>query len=263
MSRTHDDDAPVEHDPTGMRALLSSLPEPGPMPDDLVARISAALAAEAGAHVVPGVPEAPARVSGEGSHAAAGDRGTVVPMRRRSWGRHLGVAAAVAGVVGLGGVALELAQGGLTASFDAQSAAGGDSGTSYSEEKGAAGGGAPALAEAPQAGSGQVVVVRSDRAYSSAELGSQARTAGGDQVRDLASEAPSIGPIGTSVGARACADALGISPTAGILVDLAVVDDQPAAVLVVTDETGTRVWAVGRSCTTGNTALIRGPVPLG
>ena len=43
----HDDTAPVEHDPTGMRALLASLPDPGPMPDDLVARISAALAAEA------------------------------------------------------------------------------------------------------------------------------------------------------------------------------------------------------------------------
>ena len=47
MSHPHDDTAPVEHDPTGMRALLASLPEPGPMPDDLVARISAALAAEA------------------------------------------------------------------------------------------------------------------------------------------------------------------------------------------------------------------------
>ena len=47
MSHSHDDTAPVEHDPTGMRALLASLPEPGPMPDDLVARISAALAVEA------------------------------------------------------------------------------------------------------------------------------------------------------------------------------------------------------------------------
>ena len=47
MSQQHDDTAPVEHDPTGMRALLASLPEPGPMPDDLVARISAALAVEA------------------------------------------------------------------------------------------------------------------------------------------------------------------------------------------------------------------------
>ena len=47
MSHPHDDTAPVEHDPTGMRALLCGLPDPEPMPDDLVARISAALAAEA------------------------------------------------------------------------------------------------------------------------------------------------------------------------------------------------------------------------
>ena len=47
VSHPHDDSAPVEHDPTGMRALLASLPDPGPMPDDLVARISAALQAEA------------------------------------------------------------------------------------------------------------------------------------------------------------------------------------------------------------------------
>ena len=49
MTESHDDRTPVEHDPTGMRALLSSLPDPGPMPEDLVARITAALAHEAGA----------------------------------------------------------------------------------------------------------------------------------------------------------------------------------------------------------------------
>lgn len=36
-----------EADPTGMRALLSSLPDPGPMPEDLVRRIEARLAVEA------------------------------------------------------------------------------------------------------------------------------------------------------------------------------------------------------------------------
>ncbi|HEY5247207.1 MAG TPA: hypothetical protein VIJ15_01975, partial [Dermatophilaceae bacterium] len=37
---------PREDDPTGVRALLSSLPEPDPMPDHLVERINASLAAE-------------------------------------------------------------------------------------------------------------------------------------------------------------------------------------------------------------------------
>lgn len=42
----HGDDAPGELDPTGVRALLSSLPDPGPMPGDLVARISTSLREE-------------------------------------------------------------------------------------------------------------------------------------------------------------------------------------------------------------------------
>ena len=46
MTHLHDDPTPVEHDPTGMRDLLASLPDPGPMPEDLVARIMAALAEE-------------------------------------------------------------------------------------------------------------------------------------------------------------------------------------------------------------------------
>ncbi len=42
-------DRPIEDDPTGMRALLRSLPDPGPMPSTLAARIEASIAAEAGA----------------------------------------------------------------------------------------------------------------------------------------------------------------------------------------------------------------------
>ena len=52
-----------EHDPTGIRELLSALPDPGPMPADLVSRINASIAAEQSAR--------------EGG-------GTVVPLRPRS-----------------------------------------------------------------------------------------------------------------------------------------------------------------------------------
>src|SRR5689334_13821532 len=56
--------ADVEPDPTGIRALLGALPDPGPMPEDLVARIQASIAAE----------------------QAARDDSTVVPLRpRRGW----------------------------------------------------------------------------------------------------------------------------------------------------------------------------------
>ncbi len=254
MNHTHDDDAPVEHDPTGMRALLAGLPDPGPMPDDLVARITAALDVEATAPALHAVPE-----------ADASPVGTVVPLRRRPWTRHLAVAAAVVGAVGIGGLALQVSQGGLTAAFDASSSGGGaDSGASAEEgSKAAAGGSAPQLA--PDAGSSRVVVVLTERAYASGDLAAGARltaTETGDGLRDLAAEAPTLGPIATPIGARACADALGISPTAGLLVDLARVDDRPAAVLVATDETGRTAWAVERSCTTGDPALITGPTSL-
>ena len=70
-----------EHDPTGIRDLLSSLPDPGPMPADLVARINASIAAE----------------------QSAREDSTVVPLRRRRWGwQHIGVAAAAAAVLGIG-----------------------------------------------------------------------------------------------------------------------------------------------------------------
>src|SRR5689334_19634185 len=71
----------VEHDPTGIRALLSALPDPGPMPADLVARINASIAQE----------------------QSAREGGSVVPLRRRSWGwQHLGAAAAAAAVLTIG-----------------------------------------------------------------------------------------------------------------------------------------------------------------
>jgi hypothetical protein len=160
-------------------------------------------------------------------------------------------------------VALQVTQGGLTAAFDASSA-GGDSGAGM-EEGAAAGQDGSAPQRAPAAGSSQVVVVLTERAYSSSDLAAEARRtadAPPQPLRDLAAEAPSLGPVATPIGARSCADALGISPTAGLLVDLAVVDDRPAAVIIATDDTGRSAWAVARSCTTGTTGLISGPVGL-
>ena len=83
-----------------------------------------------------------------------------------------------------------------------------------------------------------------------------------EQLRSLAAEAPGIGPIGTPLGARDCADALGIPSDAGLLVDVADVDGRPAAVLVVDSGTGRQAYAVERSCTTGTAGPISGPVPV-
>ena len=118
---------------------------------------------------------------------------------------------------------------------------------------------------APEAGSGEVVVVMSGVDHSSDRLDVTARELDDgtlDPIAELSAESPSLGPIATQIGARACADALGIPADAGILVDVSEVDGVSAAVLVVHATTGRSAWAVERSCTTGTTSLIRGPVPL-
>jgi hypothetical protein len=185
--------------------------------------------------------------------------GRVVPMRRRVGLRHLGVAAAVVGVLGLGGYLVQELPGGSTASSGSFGAA--DSGAGSS-----AGSRAQSAPEvAPAAGSGEVVVVMSGVDHESSRLEVTARELDDgtlDPIADLSAESPALGPIATPIGARACADALGIPADAGILVDLSEVDGISAAVLVVHADTGRSAWAVDRSCTTGNTGLIRGPVPL-
>jgi len=262
VSHPHDDNAPAEHDPTGMRALLASLPDPGPMPDDLVARISAALAVEAGRGE--GIEQFWEPTDGAQAGPGAGTTeagGQVVPLRRRLGLRHLGVAAAVVGVLGLGGYLAGSLDNGVIASLSTSAAdsAAGAAGDGSSESR------AQALV-APAAGSGDVVVVMSGVDHSSDRLevtAAQLDDGTLDPIADLSAESPALGPIATAIGARTCATALGIPADAGILVDVSEVDGVSAAVLVVHDAQGRQAWAVDRSCTTGNTGLIRGPVPLG
>lgn len=257
MTHPHDDPTPVEHDPTGMRDLLASLPDPGPMPDDLVARITAALAEE--------------------SRAASGsptpDAGNVVPLRPRRGGlRHLGVAAAVVTAIGLGGVALTAWPGSLTAQLNASSGADAESGVaagaaeSQDESGSADKGGADLSAPLdPDDSTPQVVVTMSGIDHDSATLGQSVRVleaAAVAPITPLAAESPGIGPIATAIGARSCADALGVSPTAGLVVDVSEVDGVPAAVLVVDDEGERTAYAVSRSCTPGSPAVIAGPISL-
>ena len=255
MTHPHDDPTPVEHDPTGMRDLLAALPDPGPMPEDLVARITAALAEE----------------SRSAAQATSADAGTVVPLRPRRGGwRHLGVAAAVVTAIGLGGVALTSWPASVTAQLNASSGADEESGVAAAESGGDAGapakGGADLSAPlSPDTEAADVVVIMSGTDHDSATLDASAASLEGAPaatVTPLTAESPGIGPIATPIGARACADALGVAASAGILVDVSDVDGAPAAVLVV-DDAGTRTaYAVERSCTTGSPALIAGPISL-
>jgi hypothetical protein len=114
----HDGDVPFEDDPTGMRALLSSLPDPGPMPDDLVARIQASLLSESRSraadaqtpHAIPQPPVAPNR------HGAS-----IPASRKRPVGQWIFGLAAAGVVVAGGGYALRGAAGGSDAAGGAVS----------------------------------------------------------------------------------------------------------------------------------------------
>jgi hypothetical protein len=265
VTHPHDDGTAMEHDPTGMRDLLSRLPAPGPMPEELVARITAALAAEAAAG-------RPTQDSGAAERQAGGE---VVSLPRRSSRlRHLGVAAAVVTALGLGGYGLAVVQGGGGASVDTVAGGSAESAADAGTESGGKGADesatgeadtAPALRAAPTPGSGEVVVVMSGADHTSDGLAVSASTLAAGPLaplRDLAAEAPAIGPIGTPTGARSCADALGIPRSAGLVVDVAQVDGRPGAVLVSFEPGGRTAYAVERSCTTGTSSLISGPVSL-
>lgn len=272
MTHLHDDPTPVEHDPTGMRELLASLPDPGPMPEDLVARITAALAEESRA--------AHGSLSSQAARVvdaplAAADAGSVVPLRpRRPMLRHFGVAAAVVTAIGLGGAALGAWPSSLTgpiaalsgsSSADSEAGAAPAAGTDaadkgFGTEQGAGAGDLSAAARVDG-----VTVVMSGVDHASDALGAAAAallSASYSTATPLTAESPGIGPIATEIGARTCADALGISPEAGILVDVSNVDGAPAAVLIATADGTRTAYAVSRSCTTGSPMLIAGPIAL-
>ncbi|WP_298752001.1 hypothetical protein [uncultured Serinicoccus sp.] len=84
----HDPDD-QEHDPTGVRALLSGLPDPGPMPEHLVHRIQTRLAVER-EHLVDAASHHPLTGSADRVVDLAAERG------RRRPGRTLGLLAAAA-----------------------------------------------------------------------------------------------------------------------------------------------------------------------
>lgn len=233
-----DDEADL--DPTGIRALLSSLPDPGPMPADLAARITARLAAEVGP--APLVGAEPVH-----DHGHPGDDLTARRHRRR---RTFGLVAASAALIGLGGTAmltdagptdLQAALGGGSSGSDEElssesdsgsSGAGGDSGLRAATDGGLAG-------VAPAA---RAQFVFTDTAWTPANLAASADALlpppSEKVLPSLAAEAPSIGPIMTPVGAGACAAALGLDPASVLVVDLGTWESRPAAMLVVESASG-------------------------
>lgn len=296
MTHRHDDADPIEHDPTGMRALLGSLPDPGPMPEDLVARITAALEEEARhQRTAPGVTrgvrpsETPAPTVARPGGSAGGDptagprgdsdgdpRGDVVPLHRRRVWQLLGVAAAAVVALGVGGLVVDqLSPGGLQASLGLASGAT----DSVAAESDAAGDAPAASSMAPDEQTGRVatddalhvVVLASGGEYTQGDLADRAADLAPEGVADPGS--PEAGPLDETAGtdqplaspsgARACASVIGVDPSEPLLVDLAAYEGHRAAVIVATGPDGSRrAWAVRRDCRAGSPGVLAGPVQV-
>lgn len=250
--RSNDRGGSWDEDPTGIHELLSSLPDPGPMPEDLAERIRSRIETEGAAPVI----------------------GVGTGHRLRPATRHLLVAAAALVVVAGAGAAIA-AQSGIDLGSVVAGGTAHDSSASQAEGvarpgpsiAGDSSAQVPSASQELQAGP-VVLVIHTGRAYDSSDLASGAR----DLVDDIRPGVPTAGPDTARLGAvsdpamaRACADAVGIPADAPLVVDLATVDGRRAAVLLV-GEVGApgphTAYAVGRSCSPDDPRIIAGPVTV-
>lgn len=268
------------------------------MPPQLVERISASLAAERehrplpddGADVRPLLASrrgaAPSPSSAASSSAASGDLSRASAGRSsRGWLLGLsGVAAAAA----VGGVVVINALGPTGSAADPVAQAqfhfganGSDAVTapaspttdfaSPSASPSASGSpAAPAQTATPGSAAGalsaaQVHVQLSSTQYSHAHLSDQAAALWSSPqppLRALSAESTAIGPIGTPLGVSQCLTALGVSDVSRAVVDLAVYDGAPAAVVVTDGADGRDVRVVSRQCGAASTSVLAGPLTL-
>jgi hypothetical protein len=256
-----EDDGPAPHLDPGVeahvRALLATAPDPGPMPDHVAERISGALLDAARLRVDPG-PLLDA--SGRSDDVARGaPEGKVVPLPARP-GRPkpiylVAAVAAAAAVVAVGASALHVTKrpNGAAIVGDTSSTSGA---TGSSTTVGPTGSG--------------LHIQLSTTAYDAGNLAAKARQLldrPGQPLRDLAAEAPGIGPIGTPIGLESCLEAIGAidvsHPTPdAVSADLATFDGRPAVVVVVTRSGASTAWAVERSCNTGTPGVLKDATPV-
>lgn len=242
-------------DPTGVRALLAGLGDPGPMPADLVDRINASIAAE----------------------QAARERGdaTVVPLHRPlpGWQRYGLVAAAVAGLAV--GVPALLGAGPQDVMASLSRSSNDSAGAASSAQElqppiasftppvpgssGTAGSGGRASSPV-----GQVTMLATGTGYTASHLAEQARTTMLGPF-DGSSSSSMTGPASgaqDAEGLRECLTAMGVPAWMPAVGDVATYDGGRAVVVVVSSDTGQDVYAVPTWCDATHARALAGPVPI-
>ena len=234
-----------DDDPTGVRALLSALPEPDPMPDYLVERINASLAAE----------------QAQGSFSGA----SVTPLlatRGRRLGRVLfaiaGAAAAVALVSVVGSNLLKVIQPATSSGAAAAITSG------AREASGATLSGADDKAAASS--TPPIIEIRlSETRYTQADFVIQARTLRSvalDSSQPKAAESPGVERLRTAVGLADCLSAIGAGGAQMVRADLAFYEGAPAVIIVADTDGMPMAYAVGRECSLADAAVLRPATPL-
>lgn len=240
-----------DDDPTGVRALLSSLPGPGAMPKDLVERINASLAAE----------QAQRATNLQGASATP----LLAPLRRRRARLPFAIVAVAAAVAVFGVVGTSL----FTADQSATTA--GREGIASSAEAGQDRGTAPLsdTNKAPAAGvpaaPSLVLIGLSSTRYTGAGFVTQAqvlRSSNGGPIRSQPATSPALGPASTVAGLRECLIAIGAGDAQMVLADVAFYDGRPAVIIVAVTNGVPKAYAVGRACSRTDAAVLRQATPL-
>ena len=249
MSRPHipvEPAASPDDDPTGVRALLSGLPDPEPMPVYLVERITASLNAAQ-------------------SQRASFSSERVTPLvasSRRRPGRVLFAIAGAAAVVLVAVVGTGLFKNNQTAGSTTSAAA-----IPSGHQRVVAPPSAASDKAAPNvAGIPALIQIRaSDTRYTNADFATQARTLGSATFG--ASQPKAFGSLGagglvTAAGLTECLRAVGVVDATTVRADLAFYEGEPAVIFVVTTSDAPMAYAVGRGCSRAGAAVLHPATPL-
>ena len=234
-----------DEDPTGVRALLSALPEPDPMPDHLVERINASLAAA------------------QAQRAASSTVGSVAPLvasARRRPGRVLfamaGVAAAVTLIAVVGGNLFK-----INPQAGAPSSAAGAITSAPREASSRAS--ADALDKAAVGSPSTLPLIqirRSETRYTKVGFAAQAgamRSAAFDQSQLKATASAGAERLGSAVGLTDCLRAIGADGAQVVRADVAFYEGTPAVIIVATTADRPMAYAVGPQCSPADPAVLR------
>lgn len=233
-----------DEDPTGVRALLSALPAPGPMPDHVVERINASLAAA------------------QTQRTGGSTGGSVTPLvagTRRRPGRVLfaaaGAAAAVALIAVVGGSLFR-----TVSASDSSTTAGGPITSSSREAEGGASAGAPDKSAVGSPSAPPLIQIRrSQTRYTRAGFATQARTLSGttfgsSQLRTA--DSPGSPPVGTAAGLTECLAGVGVGGAQIVLADIAFYEGAPAVIIVATRDGVQTAYALGVECSRSGAAVL-------